>query len=182
MKYVIDINGEAILSDRVGTAYREIKFVDGTWDLIPNSFVERLEPLNSDYINEHFGELQDEAHQVGMNDAWAAARFLLRDANANLICGMSAYSAIMELSPAEAIKKIEGYKKRKKAEQEIKVGDEVKAKWGVLGVVTKAASGWCNVAWSDGDTGYYLCENVTKTGRSYTQIADIMEAMKGGEE
>lgn len=29
---------------------------------------EDLEELNSDYINEHFGELQDEAYQRGIND------------------------------------------------------------------------------------------------------------------
>ena len=30
--------------------------------------VEDLEQLNSDYINEHYGELQDEAYQKGIND------------------------------------------------------------------------------------------------------------------
>jgi len=30
--------------------------------------VAELEELNSDYINEHFGELQDEAYQKGIND------------------------------------------------------------------------------------------------------------------
>lgn len=30
--------------------------------------VEDLEQLNSDYINEHFGDLQDTAYQKGIND------------------------------------------------------------------------------------------------------------------
>ena len=36
--------------------------------------VAELEVLNSDYINEHYGELQDEAYQAGLNDAWEAAK------------------------------------------------------------------------------------------------------------
>ena len=40
---------------------------------------EDLEELNSDYINEHYGELQDEAYQVGLNDAWETARALVWD-------------------------------------------------------------------------------------------------------
>jgi hypothetical protein len=35
--------------------------------------IEDLEELNSDYINEHFGELQDEAYQRGLEDGkWKA--------------------------------------------------------------------------------------------------------------
>lgn len=40
---------------------------------------EDLEELNSDYINEHFGELQDEAYQAGLKDAWETARALVWD-------------------------------------------------------------------------------------------------------
>ena len=32
--------------------------------------VDELEELNSDYINKHFGDLQDTAYQRGLNDAW----------------------------------------------------------------------------------------------------------------
>ena len=41
--------------------------------------VAELEELNSDYINEHYGELQDEAYQAGMRDAWGTARALVWD-------------------------------------------------------------------------------------------------------
>lgn len=35
--------------------------------------IENIEELNSDYINEHFGELQDEAYQRGLEDGkWKA--------------------------------------------------------------------------------------------------------------
>ena len=40
---------------------------------------EDLEELNSDYINEHYGSLQDEAYEQGLNDAWETARALVWD-------------------------------------------------------------------------------------------------------
>jgi hypothetical protein len=41
--------------------------------------IAELEELNSDYINEHYGELQDEAYQRGLEDAWETARALVWD-------------------------------------------------------------------------------------------------------
>ena len=41
--------------------------------------IEDVEELNSDYINENFGELQDEAYQAGLKDAWETARALVWD-------------------------------------------------------------------------------------------------------
>ena len=41
--------------------------------------IEDLEELNSDYINEHYGELQDEAYRQGLEDAWETARALVWD-------------------------------------------------------------------------------------------------------
>ena len=46
-------------------------------DLFVDTLVaENLEELNSDYVNEHYGELKDEAYQRGLEDAWDAARKL----------------------------------------------------------------------------------------------------------
>ena len=39
--------------------------------------IAELEELNSDYINENFGELQDEAYQAGMDKAWEIARRIM---------------------------------------------------------------------------------------------------------
>ena len=41
--------------------------------------LDELEELNSDYINEHYGSLQDEAYEQGLNDAWETARALVWD-------------------------------------------------------------------------------------------------------
>ena len=50
--------------------------VEGTEVLFSEIALENLERLDSDYINEHYGELQDEAYQQGMNDAWELAKKL----------------------------------------------------------------------------------------------------------
>ena len=41
--------------------------------------IENLEELNSDYINKHFGDLQDEAYKRGLDDAWEAAKKIVCD-------------------------------------------------------------------------------------------------------
>ena len=63
-KYVIEINpeyedatkGVMVLGARESNLY------------VDTLSIEDLEELNSDYINEHYGELQDEAYQRGIND------------------------------------------------------------------------------------------------------------------
>jgi hypothetical protein len=101
--------------------------------------VEDLEELNSDYINEHYGELQDEAYQKGFEDG------------------------------------------KNQKEDSIEVGDEVKHHFQGYGVVTriKEVNGKThyNAVWSNGNTGYYEYDVLTKTGKHY-DIASILEAMR----
>ena len=119
--------------------------------------IENLEELNSDYINEHYGSLQDDAYQrghkegyakgfeegtfavsgdyqKGLDDAWEAARrisILESDGGYSWkemksIFGTDSASEIYVLHTAtEAINKIKAYEEKQKADDEIKVGDEV---------------------------------------------------------
>ena len=64
MKYVLEIKSEYEDSFK-GVMILGVKDSDLFVDTLA---VEDLEELNSDYINEHFGELQDEAYQKGIND------------------------------------------------------------------------------------------------------------------
>ena len=70
-KYVIDLPDDAqyilINGASENHCYTRVEQVDD------------LEELNSDYINEHYGELQDEAYQAGLKDAWETARALVWD-------------------------------------------------------------------------------------------------------
>ena len=63
-KYIIDTGDYLFTTDGV-------LVVGFDCDNKPATFynsLDNLEELNSDYINEHFGELQDEAYQKGIND------------------------------------------------------------------------------------------------------------------
>ena len=63
-KYVVDLKDNCNMIQQIcltenGNAYAT--YVEST-------YVHYLEELNSDYINEHFGDLQDTAYQKGIND------------------------------------------------------------------------------------------------------------------
>ena len=94
--------------------------------------VEDLEELNSDYINEHFGDLQDTAYQRGLEDAWEAARKLFSSmADSDIEKAFptewnnGGFHALINLQPREAIAKMKAYEEKQKAEDDIKLGDEL---------------------------------------------------------
>ena len=147
-----------------------------------------LEELNSDYINEHFGELQDEAYQAGLNDAWEAAKKLfssMADSDIEkafpIEWNNGGFKALMNLQPQEAIAKLKAYEDSKKADS-IEVGDEVRTRDGVPNpsntfLVTKVIDSHVYGISNDGSWNYYTEDGVKKTGKHY-DIASILEAMK----
>ena len=125
---------------------------------------EDLEELTSDYINEHFSELQDmayqrgykacmsendfdspctscEAYQRGLNGAWEAARKLfssMADSDIEkafpIEWNNGGFNALMNLQPQEAIEKLKAYEE--KQADKITAGDEVVSKYsGIKGVL-----------------------------------------------
>ena len=145
--------------------------------------VAELEELNSDYINEHYGELQDEAYQRGLDDAWEAARKTIRMPDGDILdlfpdCYASvctAVQAILKYDASEAIAKLKAYED--KHSDRIEVGDIVDV-YGSLGVVTymyelKA----CVMMIEDGSSGNWNLNELKKTGKHY-DIASILEAMR----
>ena len=114
---------------------------------------EDLEELNSDYINEHYGQMQDEAYKRGINDgsldvklrvegayqrglddAWEAARKIVADTDhggfaMGALCEIfdtRSYTYIMNENTAqEAVDKIKAYEDEQKKKDRIEVGDEV---------------------------------------------------------
>ena len=170
----------------------------------------KLEELNSDYINEHFGGLQDTAYkkglhdgeskcgycneyQRGLDDAWEAARKIVDmwkriDSDEILtifgITERTDYSAIKLLfdkqTAAEAIAKLKAYEEKQKADDEIKVGDEVmwyREKIVITCLYHNDGFNWCDGINKDGRVFNVLKEKVTKTGR-HVNIEKILEEMK----
>jgi len=194
--------------------------------------VEDLEQLNSDYINEHFGDLQDDAYnkgyaqcqddygdalkhakdtaykkglhdgeskcgycneyQRGLNEAWEAARKIVCDEELDWntllhLFNRGNFEGIFGgFSPSEAIAKLKSYKEKQKAEDKIKVGDEVEWDNDFTGdrfIVTRIYQPYgkkeqCDGIDDDGDVyRAVLIESLVKTGRHF-DIASILEDMK----
>lgn len=122
-------------------------------------------------------------YQKGLKDAWEAARkictnWVLPDSVLSKIFGMDkTIDDIMKESTAsEAIEKIRAYEQR---QEEIKVGDEVEAMAGNA-VVIEVIDGGQTVRYMYPDTitGRNKACNVTRTGRHFPQIAEVLQKMK----
>lgn len=140
--------------------------------------IENIEELNSDYINENYGELQDEAFDRGLTEAWELARLIWHDecgVRSKLGC-VSIQGVFDKYTAQEAIAKLKAYEEKQKADDEIKVGDEVIAPCGKA-IVTAFHNKFVNYLYSDGDCGCTELENLTKTGKHY-DIQSILEAMR----
>ena len=89
------------------------------------------------------------------------------------------FNALMNLNVTDAIRRIEEYEKKKK-DDEIKVGDEVSDGFDATGVVTMITPiKIAYVLWTDGSTGKRYLEDLKRTGRTFPQIAEILEQLKG---
>jgi preprotein translocase subunit YajC len=142
--------------------------------------LEDLEELNSDYINEHYGSLQDDAYQRGLDDAWEAARKIIEMTSPPYWEVFNEYKEDLfgKISAAEAIAKLKAYEEKQKADDEIKVGDEVKTQGGIIFVVTKVTVGNLLVGLTnDGSHCIFEMDRVVKTGR-YFDIDKIFKEMK----
>ena len=157
--------------------------------------VDELEELNSDYINEHFGDLQDTAYQRGLDEAWKAARRIsVIELNGGLagkelmkIYGtMDIHKIYDDNTASEAIAKLKAYEEKQKAEDEIEVGDEVEWDNDFTGdrfIVTRIYQPYgkkeqCDGIDDDGDVyRAVLIESLVKTGRHF-DIASILEEMR----
>ena len=149
--------------------------------------IAELEELNSDYINEHFGELQDEAYQAGLNDAWEAAKKIVGDTDhggiaMGTLCEIfdtRSYSFIMRENTArEAIAKLKAYEDGNHSDR-IEVGDEVISDTGTKKfTVTVFANSdtVCGIS-ERGLWCFSAIDKLKKTGKHY-DIASILEAMK----
>ena len=189
-KYIIELDDRIKLVTSVGVTENGVVYTT-------SDYVHNLEELNSDYINEHYGQLQDDAYQRGLNDAWEAARKIAdmwtRIDNDELLAifgiteriGHSTIRAMFEKQTAnEAMLELEAYEEKQKAEDEIKVGDEVAfhhddGRPDTVVVVTYIGQDGF-IDGMDGRGTQYAHKNPTKwtkTGRHF-DIASILEDMR----
>lgn len=130
--------------------------------------IEYLEELNSDYINEHYGQLQDTAYQKGFEDGkWKSED--------------GCTGCEWEGSPFDACERCcNNYKNMWQAKSEkIDVGDELTVYSGVKCIATIAdyENDIFYVLFSDGSSGKRDVKTLKKTGRHF-DIASILEDMR----
>ena len=169
-KYIIDIpdNVKKIVYFHLGNA-------NAVWTT--SNDLDDLEQLNSDYINEHFGDLQDTAYQRGFEDGKAV--------NDKGCEGCMYQDNTIEHHPCGVC--CNAYNNRWKAKDDrIEVGDEVEWDNDFTGdrfIVTRIYQPYgkkeqCDGIGDDGDVyRAVLIESLVKTGRHF-DIASILEAMK----
>lgn len=128
-------------------------------------------------------------YEDGLNEAWEAARKITCNDGYNwteldTIFDSRSFNHIFITNTAsEAISKIENYEETK---VEIKMGDEVES-CGATGVVIE--SPYCSyydneilVLWSNGASVVCKKQDLKKTGRHFSQIAEVLKQMKESEE
>ena len=158
---------------------------------------EDLEELNSDYINEHYGELQDEAYQRGLEDGKKAFDLLDAERDSEYQrgyedgknstekgcegCKYESRTAIEEPCKYCSNCHTSKYTPMPKHSDRIEVGDEVVWNDGTTLTVTRVHKldddEWCDGMDEDGRMYGVLKNNVRKTGKHY-DIASILEAMR----
>ena len=179
-KYIIELSEELKSAD---DKYYMINGIGNT--MISTYEVSRLKKYERD----------DEAYQRGLDEAWEAAEKVLMLESEEL---KEIFDVIYEeevfgnFTPAKAIEKLRAYEEQKKAEDEIKVGDEVLVEHSshiVRGVVAfKINEEVYRLIKSENErndlfVNYPVRKKYIKgkTGRHFPQVAELLAALGEGE-
>lgn len=188
MKYIIEFDDAPSMREEGLNYY---KCIDAPWFSASDHIINKLTPYDPD---EEYQRGFDDAHKIsveecrnkyeqGLIDAWDLADDVSHNRGNILdILGCPTFGVAFEqLTASEAIQTLKEYE-RKKAEKEIRVGDEVTC-CDRKGVVTRIDHDHdkCNVCWSTGETGWYPISDLTKTGRSFPEIVEVLKKMRGEE-
>ena len=135
-------------------------------------------------------ELAKDIYQRGLDDAWEAARKIVLSPDEGgtslpdlfAIFGDGSMQRVFRsYSASEAIEKLKAYEEKQKANDEIKVGDEVKRKLASendsRGIVTKEWGDIYYIMWPDGSSGKWYKDSIVKTGRHF-DIKGFLEDVK----
>ena len=132
---------------------------------------------------------ETEAYECGLNGAWEYARKIYSLSAGEIINIFGGCSTWVNYSASEAIAKIKEYEEKQAKDAEIKVGDEViyhgrgariGAHDGAIGVVLGTEKEWVGVRFKSSWNCVGICKDkLTKTGRHFPQIEEVLEQMKG---
>lgn len=195
-KYIIEIEEEPYVRRGENALYRAKGFNSLVFDQFGLDKLTPIDKALDEAYQKGFEVGQHEAttleYQRGLDDAWGFASHLayVSDSVTNSIYisanGGKGLLVAFGMTYEEAKKQYDEYfDKKQKADAEIKVGDEVTPKsndsnW--LGVVVGVDDTNAMVMTRDGYTAMYRLEILKKTDKHFTQVAELLKAMKGGAE
>ena len=191
-KYLIEFEDKHSCTEEGHKFYR---CKQATWWSVSDSIINQLKPFDEDLAeNETYGKGFNEGFNKGLVAAWECAKYLfseMSDTEINLVFPQEwnngGFKALMALHPQDAIDRIKTYEEQRKADAEIKVGDEVRSNNAISdhkGVVLMLSDNRnsAKVLESDGTTAWVASQVLEKTGRHFTQVEELLKAMKGGTE
>ena len=135
-------------------------------------------------------ELEKDAYQRGLNDAWECARKFMSEVidarfrnnfMVELLECDNAMGAMKVYSASEAVEKIRQYEQEQKQEEEqVQVGDEIEAVSGkaVVVYVDDIDEHKVRYVYSNGVYAFNYIDKVAKTGRHFPEIAEVLRKMK----
>lgn len=134
-------------------------------------------------------EVGERHYQKGLSDAWEAARKIavsvplggMSQLAIKRMFGVEWQYVLMNCTPATVIEKIRQHEQEQKQEEEqIQVGDEVEAVSGkaVVVYVDDVDEHKVRYVYSNGVYAFNYIDKVTKTGRHFPEIAEVLAKMK----
>ena len=120
----------------------------------------------------------EDGYKRGLADAWEAARKIadMPYGDGEKIFGVSGWHIIEKRTADEVIEKLEAYEQK-----QFHIGDEVELDDGKIAILMgNTGSGYVYILYSDGSCGCHPGSIIVrKTGRHFSEIATILEKMRG---
>ena len=131
----------------------------------------------------------DGAYEKGLNDAWECARKIVlptiyggipkKELKNMFTCGENELKIFNDFSISKVINKINEYEEKQKADDEIKVGDEVYLVYPEYKRVIFRLRGVTALSMDEkGETWADDINTLHKTGRHFPQIAEVLKQLK----
>lgn len=138
-------------------------------------------------------EAEKKAYNRGLDEAWEVARKISipeNEGGMSVKALQSIFGKVREIfncTASEAIAKIRAYEDKQKQDTEIKVGDEVITKYKDHAVAVRdtyylgADKEPFTLIWFGTHMSSCPVNELTKTGRTFPQIAEVLKEMRGAE-
>jgi len=95
---------------------------------------------------------------------------------------MGVYKVVCDYSIQRIVEITKAYEEKKKAEDEIRVGDEVITSNGYIAIITFICDEYMTAIFHDGSSGEFINETLKKTGRHFGEVEQLLDKLRGEED